>query len=70
MADIWADGLFGGSPAAASFPLRTGDLLAIPRGRRQLHWAFAEAERAEVYRGGHGGWTAWEMIVPVVAIRR
>jgi hypothetical protein len=70
MADIWAAGLFGGSPAAASFRLRTGDLLAIPRGRRQLHWAFAEAERAEVYRGGHGGWTAWEMTVPVVAIRQ
>jgi hypothetical protein len=70
MADIWAAGLFGGPPAAASFPLRTGNLLAIPRGRRQLHWAFAEAERTEVYRGGHGGWTEWEMIVPVVAIRR
>jgi hypothetical protein len=70
MADVWADGLFGGPPATASFPQRTGDLLAIPRGRRQLHWAFSETERAEVYRGGHGGWTAWEMTVPVVAIRR
>ena len=70
MADAWADGLFGGPPAAASFPQRTGDLLAIPRGRRQLHWAYSEPERAEVYRGGHGGWTAWEMTVPVVAIRR
>jgi Type I phosphodiesterase / nucleotide pyrophosphatase len=70
MADVWAAGLFGGPPAAASFRLRTGDLLAIPRGRRQLHWAFAETERTEVYRGGHGGWTEWEMIVPVVAIRR
>jgi hypothetical protein len=70
MADIWADGLFGGPPVSASFRLRTGDLLAIPRGRRQLHWAFSEAERAEGYRGGHGGWTAWEMTVPVVAIRR
>jgi hypothetical protein len=70
MADVWAAGLFGGPPAVASFPLRTGDLLAIPRGRRQLHWAFAPTERAEVYRGGHGGWTAWEMTVPMVAIRR
>jgi hypothetical protein len=70
MADVWADGLFGRRHATASFSQRTGDLLAIPRGRRQLHWAFSETERAEVYRGGHGGWTAWEMTVPVVAIRR
>jgi len=69
MDDIWADGLFGGPPAAASFRLRTGDLLAVPRGRRQLHWAFSGAERGDVYRGGHGGWTAWEMLVPVVVIR-
>lgn len=70
MADVWAAGHFGGPPSSASFPLRTGDLLAVPRGLRQLHWAFAGTERAEVFRGGHGGWTAWEMTVPVVAIRR
>ena len=69
MADVWADGLFGG-PDAASFRLRTGDLLAIPRGRQQLHWAFTASEQTELYRGGHGGWTEWEMIVPIIAIRR
>lgn len=69
MADVWADGLFGGHPEGP-FRRRTGDLLAIPRGRRQLHWAFTEDARSNIYRGGHGGWTTWEMLVPLIAIRR
>jgi hypothetical protein len=70
MANVWADGLFGGLPADGSFRSRTGDLLAIPRGRCQLHWAFTEAARTEIYRGAHGGWTTWEMMIPLIAIRR
>jgi hypothetical protein len=70
MADVWADGLFGDSRGAELFRSRTGDLLAIPRDHRQLAWAFTVAGRKEIYRGGHGGWTAAEMLVPIVAIRR
>jgi hypothetical protein len=69
MAEVWEDGLFGGQPEGP-FQSRTGDLLAIPRDRRQLHWAFTAEARADVYRGGHGGWTAWEMLVPLITIRR
>jgi hypothetical protein len=68
MDELWADGLFGGRPARADFRLRTGDLLAVPRGRRQLHWAWKEPDRAALHRGGHGGWSADEMLVPMVAM--
>jgi hypothetical protein len=70
MDTVWANGHFGGSPGTEAFRLRTGDLLVVPRARRQLHWAFTEADRGELYRGGHGGWTECEMLVPIVAARR
>lgn len=69
MQDVWAMGLFGGPPADPEFRMRTGDLLAVPRGHRQLHWAFSSADRARIHRGGHGGWSAAEMLVPVIALR-
>lgn len=69
MADVWANGFFSNSPEATAFRSRTGDLLAIPHDHRQLHWEFAPADHGEIYRGGHGGWTASEMLVPIIAIR-
>lgn len=69
MDDAWAIGLFGGPPAVAEFRMRTGDLLVVPRGRRQLHWPFTEHDRSETWRGGHGGWSDAEMLVPVIALR-
>jgi hypothetical protein len=68
MDELWADGFFGGPPVRAEFRLRTGDLLAVPRGRRQLHWAWKESDRGALHRGGHGGWTAEEMLVPLVVV--
>ena len=69
MADAWAIGLFGGPPADPEFRMRTGDLLVVPRGRRQLHWQFADHDRSAEFRGGHGGWSDAEMLVPVIALR-
>jgi hypothetical protein len=69
MAEVWAGGLFGDPQGAVRYRSRTGDLLAIPRDHRQLLWAFTDAARKEIYRGGHGGWTAAEMSVPLIAIR-
>lgn len=69
MADVWATGLFGGQPKDPEFRLRTGDLLAIPRGTRQLLWSFSETQPAIPIRGGHGGWSDVEMLVPVIALR-
>lgn len=69
MADAWAIGLFGGPPTDAEFRMRTGDLLAVPRGNRQLHWSFADRDRSVGFRGGHGGWSDAEMLVPVIALR-
>lgn len=70
MAEVWAAGFFGDPRGAARFGSRTGDLLAIPRDHRQLVWTFSDANRQEIYRGAHGGWTAAEMRVPLIAIRR
>jgi hypothetical protein len=64
--ELWSDGTFGGAPARPDLRLRTGDLLAVPRGRRQLHWAWKESDRAAHHRGDHGGWSAEEMLVPLV----
>lgn len=69
MADAWATGLFGGQPSDPEFRLRTGDLLVIPRGRRQLLWSYSETQHAIAIRGGHGGWSDVEMLVPVIALR-
>jgi len=69
MADAWAIGLFGGPPADPEFRMRTGDLLVVPRGRRQLYWRFADRDRTADFRGGHGGWSDAEMLVPVIALR-
>jgi hypothetical protein len=69
MADAWATGLFGGAPADPEFRSRTGDLLAVPRGSRQLLWSYSETQQATAIRGGHGGWSDVEMLVPVIALR-
>jgi hypothetical protein len=65
---LWTEGFFGGPPARRDFRARTGDLFAIPRGRRQLDFAFNQTDGGSSFRGGHGGWTADEMLVPVVAL--
>jgi hypothetical protein len=68
-AEAWSSGLFGGPPAREDFYRRTGDLLAVTRPGWQLNWAFYPGQRKDVHRGGHGGWTAEEMLVPVLAAR-
>ncbi len=68
--DVWSAGWFGGPPADPTFRHRTGDLLALPRAGLQLLWRGSVHELgAEPYRGGHGGLTAEEMLVPLVAVR-
>lgn len=62
---LWAEGWFGGPPADPAYRLRTGDLLACPRDGRQCVW---RATRL-LYRGSHGGWSADEMLVPLIALR-
>jgi predicted AlkP superfamily pyrophosphatase or phosphodiesterase len=69
MAEAWSTGLFGGAPAIEEFRARTGDQLVVPRGRRQLLWSHGSMGREEPFRGGHGGWTEDEMLVPLFAIR-
>jgi hypothetical protein len=69
MADAWVTGLFGGQPVDPEFRMRTGDLLVVPRGRTQLHWVFSPSDPGTNFRGGHGGWSAAEMLVPVIAVR-
>ncbi len=67
--DLWQEGWFGGPPARESFRQRVGDLLAIPRAGRQLLWRQPGRDAPEPYRGGHGGWSAAEMLVPLVSLR-
>ncbi len=63
--DLWREGWFGGPPADAAFRRRVGDWIAIPRDGRQFLWSPTQ----DRYRGGHGGWSAEEMLVPLVCIR-
>ena len=69
MDEIWAEGWFGGPPATAAHRARTGDLLAVAHPGRQFLWTEPGAEPAVPWRGGHGGWSAEEMEVPLVSIR-
>jgi hypothetical protein len=58
-------GLFGpGEPHPRLFD-RTGDLIALPRGRAYLWWA----EKENLLIGRHGGLSADEMLVPFLAAR-
>ncbi|HEX2186580.1 MAG TPA: alkaline phosphatase family protein [Chloroflexota bacterium] len=73
MDDLWRRGVFGGPPARPDFRARTGDLLVMPRGGRQLLWAFGRAGAAPggadpALRGGHGGCSPAEVLVPVVTL--
>jgi hypothetical protein len=65
-AELWDQGWFGGPPARPDFRERVGELLAVPGAGRQLIWPYRRDE--PVHRGGHGGWSADEMLVPVVAL--
>lgn len=72
MTRIWAEGWFGGPPADPCFPQRTGDLLAIAREGRQFVWHPKGAPPTGgslLWRGGHGGWAAEEMWVPLISVR-
>lgn len=66
---LWQSGWFGGPPADEAFRTRIGDVLAVPRGSRQLVWTAVGDRGPTAYRGGHGGWSAEEMLVPLLAIR-
>ena len=67
---VWSAGWFGGPPTDTGFRRRTGDLLALPRDGWQLLWrGFVTGMGAEPHRGGHGGLTADEMLVPLVTLR-
>jgi hypothetical protein len=65
-ADLWDEGWFGGPPARPALRARVGDLLAVPHAGRQLIWPYRKDE--PIHRGGHGGWSPDEMLVPVVAL--
>lgn len=67
--EAWDGGLFGGLPAQASFQGRTGDVIAVAHRGHQLTWAYP-AQPARVWAGTHGGWSAEQMVVPVIAFRR
>ena len=70
MEDIWREGWFGGPPSDPDFVGRVGDLLVVASGGRQFIWRGpAGGERGRPWRGGHGGWSADEMLVPLLAIR-
>lgn len=71
MPRVWEDGWFGGPPADPSFRVRTGDLLAVAREGRQFVWHPGGAGQTGslLWRGGHGGWAADEMLVPLIAVR-
>jgi hypothetical protein len=68
-AEAWDSGLFGGPPAQEDYRERTGDILAVTRSAWQLNWAFSPEQRRDFHRGGHGGWTEEEMLVPVLFAR-
>lgn len=58
-------GLFGPGQAHARLRDRVGDLLAVPQGSAYLWWGAKESP----ILGRHGGMTAEEMLVPLVAAR-
>ena len=58
-------GLFGPGTPHPRLADRTGDLMAIPKGPAYLWWGEGESP----ILGRHGGLTAEEMLVPLVAAR-
>lgn len=68
-AEAWERGLFGGPPALESFHARTGDLIAVPRGKQSFRWLWHPDAPPGPDGGSHGGWSAEEMLVPVIAVR-
>jgi hypothetical protein len=60
-----ASGLFGPGEPHPRLRDRIGDLIAIPRGNAHLWWG----EKESPIVGRHGGMTAEEMLVPLLAAR-
>ena len=71
MPRVWAEGWFGGPPTVPAYRTRTGDFLALARDGRQFVWRpkGAAESRPTLWRGGHGGWSAEEMLVPLITAR-
>ena len=66
-ADLWAEGLFGGPPARLEFLERTGTYTATVQDAAQLTHDYGAGPL--ILKGNHGGWSAEEMVVPVLSIR-
>jgi len=58
-------GLFGGGTPAPETKYRIGDLLALPYGQKFLY----DEDDAPRMQGRHGGLSAEEMLVPLLAAR-
>ena len=67
-AQLWEEGLFGGPPARPEFLERTGTYTAIVQDAAQLTYDYGAGPL--ILKGNHGGWSAEEMVVPVLTLRR
>ena len=63
-------GLFGPGEPSAEARARVGDLILLPRGGGQIHYAYTEGQLGNLMRGCHGGLAREEMLVPLLALRR
>jgi hypothetical protein len=66
---LWDEGWFGGDPTHKDFYGRTGDLVAVPEVPSQLQWSRQPVPDLNLDGGAHGGWSADEMLVPLLALR-
>jgi hypothetical protein len=66
--DALKEGLFGFGAVKEQLPDRIGDLIAIPRGNMAIDNSNVQP-RSEYVPGRHGGLSANEMIVPLIASR-
>jgi hypothetical protein len=67
--DLIDSGAFGRKANSTSFQSAVGDFAALSKGPNALSYPYFEDDRKREQRGGHGGMTAEEVVVPLLSMR-
>jgi hypothetical protein len=62
-------GAFGSTEDSTLLEAAVGDFTALSKGANALQYPYFDDDRTREQRGGHGGMTAEEVVVPLLSVR-